>query len=417
MSTTQYLDVSRTLQNLENTDLHPDNIEAIRDFVNHCAAEGLSDSRQVRHAQGLKALLRKFAVNDFRLRDATESELKTVIAELNRSDYAEETKRTMRSTVKKFYRIENGGHEHPDKVKFISLKKKKATQITRDDLYTKNELKRLFRGFSNTRDRAFTMILYESAARPGELLARNIGDFTSNGKGDFIFLEGSKGTPDRTNQLVRSGRTLREWLAQHPKGGEIGDIQNLNAPLWVKNEQHSCIYCGETPQTHNDEQCEYVPEKADRMKYGGFLRRFKQACERANIPENKRRPYNLRHTRLTEVATFMGYEQLNKFAGWKPGSDRAKIYVHLNNDDVNRAIRDQYGLGNSEEEEEKTISCPFCGTENQTGHSECRQCGRPMSLRTQTQQNEKQRVLERLTELEEQGTLEKLEQLERLESS
>jgi len=62
------------------------------------------------------------------------------------------------------------------------------------------------------------------------------------------------------------------------------------------------------------------------------------------FPENKQRPYNLRHTRLTEVATFMGYEQLNKFAGWTPGSDRAKVYVHLNNDDVNQAIRDEYGL-------------------------------------------------------------------------
>lgn len=59
-------------------------------------------------------------------------------------------------------------------------------------------------------DRPPTMVLYESAARPGELLTRNIVDFTSNEKGDFIFLEGEKGTPDRTNQLVRSGRTIRE---------------------------------------------------------------------------------------------------------------------------------------------------------------------------------------------------------------
>jgi integrase/recombinase XerD len=87
------------------------------------------------------------------------------------------------------------------------------------------------------------------------------------------------------------------------------------------------------------------------MNYDGFRRRFKDACERAEIPENKRTPYTLRHTRLTEVATFMGYEQLNKFAGWKPGSDRAKVYVHLNNDDVNRAIRDEYGLSGGEDED------------------------------------------------------------------
>jgi len=74
----------------------------------------------------------------------------------------------------------------------------------------------------------------------------------------------------------------------------------------------------------------------------------------------------------------MGYEQLNKFAGWKPGSDRAKVYVHLNNDDVNKAIRDRYSL-NTSHDEPKDVECPFCNTVNQKGHSECRTCGRPLS--------------------------------------
>jgi ribosomal protein S27AE len=108
---------------------------------------------------------------------------------------------------------------------------------------------------------------------------------------------------------------------------------------------------------------------------------------------------------------FMGYEQLNKFAGWKPGSDRAKVYVHLNNDDVNRAIREQYGLS-SDDSERTQVNCPFCGSTNQASHTECRTCGRPMSLRQQVKQEEKLSMLERLAELEEQGVLEKLEQLE-----
>jgi DNA-directed RNA polymerase subunit RPC12/RpoP len=147
------------------------------------------------------------------------------------------------------------------------------------------------------------------------------------------------------------------------------------------------------------------------LNHGGFYRRFKQACRKADIPENKTRPYNLRHTRLTEVAKFMGYEQLNKFAGWKPGSDRAKVYVHLNNDDVNQAIRDKYGLEASEEEK-SDINCPYCGTENQSGHSECRTCGRVLSLEQKTKKEEKQQVIERLAELDDKGVLEKLEKLD-----
>lgn len=131
--------------------------------------------------------------------------------------------------------------------------------------------------------------------------------------------------------------------------------------------------------------------------------------------ENKRRPYNLRHTRLTEVATFMGYEQLNKFAGWVPGSGRAKVYVHLNNDDVNKAIRDKYNVEAEGGEEDQSIECAFCGTSNEHHFSECRECGRPLSLEKQSKQEDKQEVLERLTELDEKGVLEKLQNLDGLE--
>ena len=79
MSTTQHVDISRTIQNLEESDLSRENVDAIARFIDHCAAEGLSEARQQRHAQSLKSLLKKFAPDDFQLVDASESELKTVI--------------------------------------------------------------------------------------------------------------------------------------------------------------------------------------------------------------------------------------------------------------------------------------------------------------------------------------------------
>ncbi|MFD1562266.1 tyrosine-type recombinase/integrase [Haloarchaeobius amylolyticus] len=407
MSTTNYVDVNHSLQNLRDA-VHRENYQAIQEFIDHQAAEGISEVQQERQIQAFKTLLTKLASSDFRLRGATEAELKELLANVNRSSYADATKHKFKSTIKKFYKVENGGHEHPDKVQFFTVTQKKATPVTRDDLFTEEELTRLFQGFQSTRDRAFVKVLYESAARPGEILSRNISDFITNGKGDFISLEGLKNTPDRTNQLIRAGRTVREWLTAHPLGGKIGDISDPSAPLWVKTEQQRCQQCGEIPHHHDDSECGYEPDLRDRVKYDGFLRRFKQACERAEIPENKRRPYNLRHTRLTEVATFMGYEQLNKFAGWKPGSDRAKVYVHLNNDDVNQAIREEYGLNNGEDKTQP-VNCSFCGTENQPEETECRTCGRPLSLEKETKKEEKQAVLERLAELEKKGVLEQLD--------
>lgn len=413
MSTKRHINVPQQLENLEDSELSQANAASIHEFIDHCAAEGLSEVRQSRLITALKSLALNFAPDGFQLKGATEQELKQMIAALNRSDYADSTKHTMRAAAKKFYKVMNGGREHPEKVDFFSAHAKQDSTVSREDLFTEKELKRLFSSFVNTRDRAFTKVLYESAARPGELLSRNLGDFTANEKGDFIYLEGIKGTPDRTNQLVRAGRTLREWIAQHPLGGEVGEIEDPSVPLWVKTQQQECKKCGRVPQKHGKTDCLYEPDLRDRWKYDSFLRRFQDACERADIPDNKRRPYNLRHTRLTEVATFMGYEQLNKFAGWKPGSDRAKVYVHLNNDDVNEAIRDEYGLETGEDEDQ-TRECPFCGTENESQHNQCRTCGRPLSLRDKKEKEEKQQILERLAELEENGALEKLERLKQV---
>ena len=80
-------------------------------------------------------------------------------------------------------------------------------------------------------------------------------------------------------------------------------------------------------------------------------------------------------------------------------------------DDNNKAIRDQYGL-DSGQEEEKNVNCSFCGAENESQYGECRNCGRPPSLREETEKGEKQNVIERLSEIEEKGVLDKLEQLD-----
>ncbi len=114
MSTTQYVDVNRTLQNLEETNISPTNITAIQEFVDHCAAEGISEVQQERLVWSWKTLLQKYAPDGFQMKGATKNELKQLMAGVNRSDYADSTKVKFKTAVKKFYRIQNGGHEQPD---------------------------------------------------------------------------------------------------------------------------------------------------------------------------------------------------------------------------------------------------------------------------------------------------------------
>jgi hypothetical protein len=100
MSTTSYVDVENTIQNIDqNPNVPAEDTAAIQEFVDHCAAEGINEVRQQRLASALKPITTKFAGDGFTLRGASEGELKQLVASLNRSDYADSTKHTWRSAV------------------------------------------------------------------------------------------------------------------------------------------------------------------------------------------------------------------------------------------------------------------------------------------------------------------------------
>ena len=388
-----------------DSDITEENRNAILSFLDECAVEGLSPVRQLKYIYMLKAIACRLAPSGFSLKNATEAELKQVLAAINRSSYADPTKVDFKNAIKKYYKVLNGGTP-AEKTAFIKIKVDKATPVTRDDLFAPEEVRAVVSKLRNIRDKAFVMTLYETAARPGELLACKISDVTFNEKGDFIFLQGLKGTPDRTNQLVESGILLREWLRYHPKGGDPYNPIDPSAPLWVKLEQTSCKNCGVCIQYHKQKGCNrFEPMEIEAASYDNLRMNFRKACHKAAI-KKRARLYSLRHSRITEVSQFMSNQQLCKFAGWKPGSGQFEVYVHLSNDDVNLAIRNHYNIGAGTEE--KYITCPICGQRNPPGSLECRNCKRPLSLESKAKLDQLSEAVKLMAELQEDGKLEGL---------
>jgi hypothetical protein len=97
MSTTEYVDVQQALDGLAASDIPPANIDVIEDFINHQAAEGIAEVSQDRQIRAFKTSLTTFVPDDFRLRGASESELKEILAAMTRSDYADGIKHKFRA--------------------------------------------------------------------------------------------------------------------------------------------------------------------------------------------------------------------------------------------------------------------------------------------------------------------------------
>jgi CRISPR/Cas system CSM-associated protein Csm5 (group 7 of RAMP superfamily) len=49
-----------------------------------------------------------------------------------------------------------------------------------------------------------------------------------------------------------------------------------------------------------------------------------------------------------------------KYLGWVPGTRMTKVYVHLADQDVDKAILGMYGIEKNDETEMSVLRCPRC---------------------------------------------------------
>jgi len=90
-------------------------------------------------------------------------------------------------------------------------------------------------------------------------------------------------------------------------------------------------------------------------------------------------PHLFRHTRLTELARGkLNEAQIRKFAGWSADSTMAKIYFHLDDEDVINILTNNV-VEAPKPEPRKPKMCEICNTENNQINLFCWKCGNVFS--------------------------------------
>jgi integrase len=256
----------------------------------------------------------------------------------------------MKARVKHFFAWLYGcePHEFPACVKWIRINnpgrgsktKGIITSISLEDVLKDEDVTKLVDAADHPRSKALIMVLYESAAEAQELLNMKVKDVIRDREHVKVALHGEAGV--RYIRVHHASPYLFQWLNIHPKG------EDPDAPLW-------------------------------NMSYSNLHRTLGAIRRKSGIkkPVSARA---LRHAGLTKWAKVMPEQLLKLFAGWRPDSKMASIYVHLSGGDLDEKLGEAYGEQPLEQKEFKIegaqpIKCARCKTENPAENLFCWRCG------------------------------------------
>lgn len=264
------------------------------------------------------------------------------------------TKKLYKVQLKYFYRWLYGmkKHQYPEQVDWIETHKVK-TKITKDELLTPEELKRVIIHAPTTRDKAFIATHWEAADRPSEHLSLKVGSVEQTDYGFILHIQVSK-TETRSVAIHQTASYLARWLNEHPFR------DNPDAPLWVN-----------------------IGRKAygEPLRYTGAYQMIRKAKRKAGI-KKPLSPKWLRHRRLTDLAKKVREPQLKAIAGWTPDSRMAGVYVHLSGMDTVEPVLEAEGVKPPETQKPwlQPIECPRCKTVNDPTAIYCMRCAAPLKI-------------------------------------
>jgi site-specific recombinase XerD len=236
-------------------------------------------------------------------------------------------------------------------------RKQPKNSIMPEYLLTPKELEKLLNGSPDPQTKLFLNLVYESAARIGEILTLKIQNVSFNTYGARLFLKGKTG--QRIVPIVWYANNLRQFIENHPLK------ENPEANLWYFIEGESITPIG----------------------YDVMRIRLKRLCKSIGI--KKRVHWHLlRHQRCTEMAQRgLGESNLRRLAGWSDDSKMVKTYVNLSNTDVENSVLERmYGIKTSNNKEDEPLRiCAKCNEVNPYFSRLCQRCKTPLNEKDLTQ--------------------------------
>jgi len=337
-------------------DISSENQIHIIKFCNYLIAEHKSPARTIKYIYTLRTLNGLLGKP---FDQATKDDIVAVVADIERKQEDEWTKRDYKQCLKFFYRWlremekEDG---YPPEVRWIHAKNPR-TKLVKEDLLTREEVLKMVEKANDIRSKCYVAGLAESGMRPEEYQSLLVSSVVFTDWGCILRVPSAGKTGARDVPVTESAEYFLDWINVHPLAKA-----NSNAPLWVslRNENNG--------------------GKTKRLSYSTASGMVKSLAKLAGI--SKRVTLGIfRHSGATRDSKIYKTPILRKKYGWSPSSRIPDTtYLHLDADDVVQATLEAHGIESPENNGEEIkkgstiLKCPRCQEINSISAKYCKKC-------------------------------------------
>jgi len=359
-----------------NSDLHGTDKADVLKFIEYMQDREKAALTIIRNITALISL-RKQLNKPFRV--ATKDDIRGILKWMDEEKhYKASTNEKFRQVLKLFYKVAYGnGESYPEQVKFFPVKVGREKHARSPELDTReyldeDEVIKLIESAPTLQKKALLACIYESTARPEEILRITNHDFLLDSNGVVLILRGKTG--ERRVRIIAYAKLFQQWIDVHP-------LKHLN---------NYCVWISESTNYKNKPLGLRGAEKAI------------EVLMRKVLPAKHARLYILRHSRATHLANHFTESQLCQHFGWVQGSRVVRRYIHLTGKDIDRVLISLNNSGNAsqsvEEYKIKPTRCTRCNEDVPPGNTFCGKCSLPVNLSEQYMKEidleEKNRLLE-----------------------
>ena len=224
-------------------------------------------------------------------------------------------------------------------------------------MLTNDDIAKLLQSTRNLRDRGIISLMADAPLRPHELLGLKVGSVILDAPQPYLIVSAEAKTGQRHIPLFDSVAALSSYI-ESVKGLKVSD------PLFVDYEQLQ------------------QKGKIGSMNYDSLRMMLIKVNKRAGL-KKRLNPYVFRHSIITRYSNNLTNAQLEKIAGWRPGSNMHAVYQHLSTSDLDVAVATAKGLKVAETQTDiKARVCHRCGFSNPAYQKYCGKCGSPLDIGT-----------------------------------